>query len=457
MSETHVNRTTLLVRAIKRIQKWLEPELFQPFLFGIFLSLTLSEFVRGALTLSVLPTYGRTILGFAVEYTALALSIHFLIDNLLRAPAGWLTDKLGQRPVLLAGFALSTTAVFWMMHVHSISTLIASVALFGVGVSPMWPATISGISRATPKAHRASFMGYMYIFWLLGTGLGPVLINFIVGRTYDVAFWVLLGVDALGFALTFALVRKPRAIRYIDESVNTTRAANEPSVHETKTTSRLKSGTDWSSLWRNIREVAFLFPGMFAQTFAVASLVPILSLYAKIVLGLSGALYSSVLVAGGACTVLLLLPAGKAVDRFGPRRFLVSAFLLTGTAIGVFPLFHTLTMTFVVVAVLGMAYAFILPAWNSVLDNAIDADKKATLWGVFMTVEGIGSAVGPYLGGLLWDRVNPSAPFLVSGGVIVTMGVLYTMLPINRKRAWPDERIESAPRVTRRGRRGEAR
>jgi len=403
-----------------RIQQWLEPELFQPFLFGIFLSLTLSEFVRGALTLSLLPTYGRTVLGFAVEFTALALSVHFLVDNLLRAPAGWLTDRLGQRPVLLVGFAVSTLSVFWMMHVHTVWTLIASAGLLGVGVSPMWPATVSGISRATPQNHRASFMGYMYIFWLLGTGLGPVLINFIIGRTYHVAFWLLFGVDAVGFLTAFLLVRQPRPLA-------------QSGVPQAQSGVQRKLRTDWPSLWRNVREVAFLFPGMFAQTFAVASLVPILSLYAKVILHISGAMYSGVLVAGGACTVLLLLPAGKAIDRFGPRKFLVSSFIVTGAALGVFPFYHTLATTFAVVALLGIAYAFILPAWNSVLDHSIDADKKGTLWGVFMTVEGLGSAVGPYLGGLLWDKWSPEAPFLVSSGVILTMGLLYIVLPIERQ------------------------
>ncbi len=71
-----------------RLSKWLEPELFQPFVFGVLISLTLSEFVRGALTLSMIPTYGKSVLGFAVEWTSLALSIHYLADNLLEIPRG---------------------------------------------------------------------------------------------------------------------------------------------------------------------------------------------------------------------------------------------------------------------------------------------------------------------------------------------------------------------------------
>jgi MFS transporter, DHA1 family, multidrug resistance protein len=396
------------------ISRWLEPELFQPFLFGVLISLTFSEFVRGALVFTLLPTYGKTVLGFAVEWTALALSIHYLVDNLLRSPAGWVIDKIGQRPMLLLGFSVSVMSVFWMMHAKTITSLSLSLALYGIGVTPMWPCAVSGIGKATPLPKRATFMGYMYIFWLIGTGLGPVLINFAILRTYNFAFLLLIAIDAIGVVLAFILVRDSHKAK------------------DDKVLSALqKTHTDWHDLWRNVREVAFLFPGMFAQTFAVASLIPILSVFAKVVLHVSGPTYSAILTLGGAITILMLLPAGKLVDRFGVRKFLVSGFLISGVALVLYPFYHTLPATYVVVGMLGLCYAFILPSWNAVLDHSIDKDKKATLWGVFMTVEGLGSAVGPYLGGLLWDKFSPSAPFWVSGAVILVMGALYTKLPIS--------------------------
>lgn len=402
--------------ASRRLSRWLEPQLFRPFIFGVLASLSLSEFVRGALTLSLLPTYGRTVLEFAVEWTALALSIHYLVDNALRAPAGWLADRIGQRTVLLIGFAIAALSVLWMMNARTLSTLMLSLALYGVGVTPMWPAAVSGIGLATPEKQRASFMGYLYIFWLAGAGLGPVIINFVIGKTYTMAFWLLLVVDVAGFALVWFLVHQPPSLQ-----------AKEQQVRAEQSNKRAY----FLSLWQNVKEAAFLFPGMFAQTFAVASLMPILSLYARVVLHISGALYSSILVSGGAFTVILLIPAGKVVDKYGPRLFLVIAFLVAGLGLGIYPFFHTLAMTYVVVCVLGVCYAFILPSWNSVLDKSIDSDKKGTLWGVFMTVEGLGSAVGPYLGGLVWDTLSPQAPFWVSAGVITIMGLLYTVLPID--------------------------
>lgn len=427
-------------RLRERAKRWLEPELFRPFVFGVLLSLSLAEFARGAVTFSLLPTYGRTVLNFAVEWTALALSVHYLVDNLLRPIAGWLADKLGQRVLILTGFAISTVSLIWMMHTRSLYGLLGSAALYGLGMTPIWPSAFSGIGLGTPQHKRASFMGYLYIFWLLGTGAGPVIINFVIGRTYRLAFLILIAVNILGFVMAWVLVRRPTP------SADCLIPSQPEDVKERFAV--LKNRAYWKDMWRNVREMSFLFPGMFVQTFAVSSLIPILSLFAKVKLHLSGAMYSSVLISGGVFTIALLIPAGRLIDRFGPRRFLVPGFLVAGLSLGLYPLRHTIINTFLFVIVLGVSYAFILPAWNFVLDHSIDPDKKGALWGVFMTVEGAGSVVGPYVGGLMWDRVSPLAPFWLSGSVIVVMGLLYLVLPIEGRKNRPSLAAARSPEST---------
>ncbi|WP_067930205.1 MFS transporter [Alicyclobacillus kakegawensis] len=404
------------------LSRWLEPELLQPFLLGVLLSLTLSEFVRGALVYSVLPTYGSTVLGFEVEWVTLALSVHYFVDNILRSPIGWLVDRLGPRPVLLAGFALAAVSMYGMMRAASVGMLLATAALFGLGVTPVWPSAVAAIGISSPEQKRGTFMSYMYMFWLAGAGLGPVLINFVVEQSYRIAFWAMVLAECAAFAVIWLLVRRPHGAPT---------AAPAPHRAGPGPTSGL-SRAGLKDLWRNVRDVSFLFPGMFAQTFAVSTLVPILSLYARVVLHLGAGMYSGLLIFGGAFAVLLMIPGGRVVDRFGSRWFLVAAFAICAACLLIYPFYHRIFATFIMVGVVGICYAFILPAWNSVLDHSIDPDKKATVWGVFMTVEGMGSALGPYVGGLLWDGFGPNAPFWFCGAVIVLIAGLYAVLPIER-------------------------
>ncbi len=79
---------------------------------------------------------------------------------------------------------------------------------------------------------------------------------------------------------------------------------------------------------------------------------------------------------------------------------------------------------------LGVAYSMTLPSWHSVPDFAINREKRGAMWGMFMTIEGLGTALGPIVGGRLWDLVSPQAPFFLSGGVVGTMGLLYVFLRI---------------------------
>lgn len=413
------------------LRRWLEPTLFQPFLLGTLIPLALSEFVRGALILSLLPTYGRTVLGFAVESTALALSVHYLVDTLLRTVAGWWVDRLGQRVNLLVAFTIAMVALVWLARARSLVALVLAMGLLGVAAAPVWPAAVSAISLTTPKAARATFMGYLYLFWLGGIGLGPIVVNLVAGGTYKAAFWLLLAVEFAAWGIVFVWVRPPYRAPALPVDMPT------PANTATAPARSVPGGVlHWRDLWNNVRTVAYLFPGMFAQTFAVSSLLPNFSLYVREILGVSGAVYSAILITLGVGVVSLLIPAGRWVDRRGKRPFLVGGLWAVGALLGLYPLgvrghvMPALSWTFVTMAALGIAYAVVLPAWNAVLDGAISAQSKATLWGIFMTVEGLGSACGPLMGGWVWDQFGPMASFWLSGGVMAVMGWVYLFLPV---------------------------
>lgn len=458
------------------LSRWLEPELFQPFLLAILVCLAVSEFVRGALALSLLPMYGHTVLGFPVAWTALALSIQYAVDTALRAPAGWLIDRVGHRPVLAGGYATMIAAIVTMMHVETVHALLLAAALYGVGLAPVWPAAMSAISLATPVHKRALFMSYLNLFWLGGAGGGPVVTGLVIGFVHsprdEVAFWLLVAMAAVGLTLASAFGGRRALARAAERASDTAGVTVRASANGSASSSasagtgrvaraarirgsvragqtlhiaRLRRMVYWRDLLRNLREVVYLFPGMFAQTFAIAALLPILSVYTKEVLHLGGALYSALLVFGGVLAVSLLVPAGKLVDRVGSRVFLIPGLWTAGLGLVLYPLHHTVPLTFAAIGLFGACYAFILPAWNLVQDESIDPDKKGTLWGVFMTVEGIGSATGPAVGGLLWDKVGTAAPFWASGSVIFAMGLLYLMLPVGGRRNTRRSRLDADP------------
>jgi len=68
---------------------------------------------------------------------------------------------------------------------------------------------------------------------------------------------------------------------------------------------------------------------------------------------------------------------------------------------------------------IGIGYAFVLPAWNSILLRLLPDDFRGAGLGIAMTVEGMGGVIGPLVGGYLWQWANPSSPFYLSGGLLL--------------------------------------
>jgi MFS family permease len=192
------------------------------------------------------------------------------------------------------------------------------------------------------------------------------------------------------------------------------------------------TGAPLAQFMRHLWRIRALLPGMFVQTLSLGILVPVLVPFAKEELGLPQPQFGLLLVAGGAVTVALLLPMGRLADRYGFRPFLVIGFALAGISahfvgrsadgMGVLPL----------VLLLGASYATILPAWNGVMAGAVPEQVRATFMGLFMTVEGLGLALGPALGGAIWTLVGHRAPFDASSMVLVAMAAIYTFIPVER-------------------------
>jgi len=393
--------------------KAIPKQIQKPHVMSALITLMLVEFVRGALILSVLPNIGIDVLALTPTAIGLAISTHYFFDNILRTPMGFLSDHFGQRIVLALGLCTGALGLIVIAGATDALTLTGGAALLGVGTSPLWPAVITTVTANGDEKQKASAMGYIYIAWLIGGGSGPVLINFILGWSYRTAFTLLVTVLLAGGLL--AVAASPR--------LQTAASANGPQQ-------LFDAHRYLREIIVHLKEIRTLFPGMFVQTLAIGILIPVLTPYARVVLGVSPQLQSVAMLTVGGATVILLPVMGKLVDRVGARPFLSGGFLLTAIALVLFTLQTHVWPAIGFMVLLGFSYAMILPSWNSVLDRSIDREKRGTMWGVFMTVEGLGTAAGPYIGGRLWQTVGPQAPFLLSAAVVGVMGLVYVFMRI---------------------------
>ncbi|WP_068774495.1 MFS transporter [Paenibacillus sp. FJAT-26967] len=424
-----------------------------PFVFQLLVIMFLVEFVKGALLLTILPVYMSTVLGATAYVVGWSLAAQYIGDNVFRTPVGWLLDKAGYRLSMLLGILLTGSAVVIMATFTAHGWMVAACALLGIGTAPLWPAVIAGTTEVAGDKAKGTVMSIVYMAWLSGTGLGPIVINFFIqGANYGPAYRVLLISMGVVLLVSVFLPKKPQTVSPADASqadkhdqtvavknkrfqtnVMSMEAGADPLgvlPERTRPKSRpiLKRAIQYlqevrSSL-REMKVSRFLYPAMFLQTFALGILTPILTLFAREVLHLSPAQYSMLLVIGGGAAVLLLVPVGKLVDRFGVKLLLAPGLICSASALLSLGFIRQYSFVYALVILLGIGYALIIPSWNAMIASAVPKEKRGAIWGFFLTIEGMGMVVGPIVSGKLWDTFGPAVPFTVSGSVLLVLLIL---------------------------------
>lgn len=378
---------------------------------GLLLVFFLVEFTRGAFFLTFLPLYAVNYLGISVVSAGLAVSAHYLMETLFKGAAGWQLDRKGY-PVLLFGMLLGLASLLIMKSYSHPVVLMLGSALFGLAVSPVWLAVISGIAPVQLK-ERATRMGIVFAVWLIGGGGGPVVINFFIARDYDTAFWLLIVLWSAALLVTLLTIP----------------------VMECKS----GAGSGFS-FWKEVSRMAenqlfkkVLIPGMFLQTMTGGLLLPLLPLYAQNKIGLTPSQYAVMLLAGGAAAAFSFLPMGHLADHFRLKTLLGSGFAMSAISLVLFSLVAREPLSaYLLAGLVGLSYAVVLPAWNNLLAKAIPPERQATGWGVFATVEGMGIAVGPALGGILAKTYEISSVLILCAVLLAAMSCFYFLYPIEK-------------------------
>ncbi|MFZ5631892.1 MAG: MFS transporter [Bacillota bacterium] len=380
--------------------------------YALITVLFLAEFSRGAFFLAFLPLYTTEFFGWTVATAGLAASVHYFAETLVKSFAGWQLDRFG-RPVLLAGLVVGLAAlVMARIYSHPVS-LVAFSGLFGLGFSPLWIGVFTEVAP-TDKKDRSSRIGLVFAAWLAGMGSGLAAINFFISVSYDFAFLVII----LFFlaALIIAWLFYPSV------------SNNQPGP-----------GISPAPILPAIRHLAVnkavsrvLLPTMFLQTLSGSLLIPVLPVFARTSLGLSHDGYGLLVIAGGLAMVLFLIPMGRLADKTNLKTILFAGMALASAALSGLALAGNKDNAVIISLILGISYAAVLPAWNTLLAKAVPPERQATGWGIFSTVEGLGIAVGPAMGGVLARYFNPVGTLLAAAGILSLMALFYLVYPVER-------------------------
>ncbi len=369
-----------------------------------------------ATVLPLLPLHLTEHLGASVKLVGVVVATFALVETFFKTALGGITDRVGRRPIIVAGLILSSLAPIIMAVLRRPVLFVPLRLLDGMGSAALWPAAAAAIADITTPDRRATGMATLNLFFLAGLAAGPAFGLFVSGfaGSFRAGFYAasaLLAASAVMAALIF-----PRDEHVVHPHTFVGYHATDPPAHLQDIFSTFKV----SPLLFTMYLVAFV------QMFGIGLLVPIAAIFAKRVVGLTehaiGLLFLTVTLTVALATV----PAGRMADRTGKTRLVGAGMVLGTVGMWIIPFSRGLYELIGAGVLLGGSYALTAPAWLALVSELAPPGRLGLAVGASETVQGMGLVLGPLLGGLLWDTFGPRAPFIASAAIL-TVGTVIAL------------------------------
>lgn len=352
----------------------------------------------------ILPPLGRQ-LGFSDIQTGLILSVSALLLMASAATWGYLSERIGRRPVLLialAGAGLALAAYSVIVGARTGGAVAATTALilfFAIRCGQvivsggLMPVAQAYMADVTAPERRASGMGLLGAAYGLGVIVGAALAWRIGGGHAALAFALAAALAGLGFVGVLLFVSEPD------------RRERQGERQETSAAVRLPIANIWPFL--AITVVAVSTSSILQQVTAL-----------RLQDSLHVSPEESIAKAGAALmtTALAMITVQGVVLRFltwTPQRLLCTGAFLAAFAMLLGSFARSYTEIFGALVLFGSALGLMLPGNLASLSLRAGRDAQGKAAGINAFGQGLGMAIGPLAGASL-HQVAPEAPFAVA-------------------------------------------
>jgi len=161
--------------------------------------------------LGFFPLYAQGI-GLNDAQISLVLGAQLATTMVAKPLAGWLSDRVGRKPMILAGLFLCALMLPAVPALTSIWLLFLVSALFGLGVAIVTPSTTALVADLVKAGRMGSAMGVFGTIWDCGEAAGPILAGVLIASlSYAPAFRLIAAFMALVALVFLFAVKDPTA------------------------------------------------------------------------------------------------------------------------------------------------------------------------------------------------------------------------------------------------------
>ncbi len=144
----------------------------------------------------------------------LILGVLLVTSFIWKPISGWVSDRLGRKPMISLGLTLGAVALPAIMTSRNAVVLGLFSFLLGLSVATVTPSTNAFVADLVKSRSLGAAMGVFGTIWDSGEAMGPILAGALLGATtYSLSFIFIAAVMLVGMIVFQIGVRDPTAVK----------------------------------------------------------------------------------------------------------------------------------------------------------------------------------------------------------------------------------------------------
>ena len=320
----------------------------------------------------------------------------FTVTTLVLRPiVGWMLDHFGRKIFFVVALLIYALAMCVFAFADSLNWLYAARFIQGIGSAFLWAAVNTIVADLTPSGERGGAMGQVTATTTQGGLIG----------IFAAAIPMFVFSDDIGWKVTFT-----------SYAVLTLVGAwlawkNVPATRPVQSVSQKKSIVS-----KPLLKLLFI---VFITGVPEAMLSPIYLIYLQDkfttdIMTIAWAFFPAGLVAAFLSTRL-----GQMSDRFGRAPMMTVGLAGSGIISLFMPGLPSLFWLSVLYTLSAVMWGLSEPAETALVADLTGNERLGMGYGLYDFVENLGFAIGPLLGGLLYDTIGKGMPFYLNGVILI--------------------------------------
>jgi MFS family permease len=353
----------------------------------------------------IVPIFLTSVLGAPVAAVGLIEGFAESTASILKVVSGWLSDKFQKRkPFAVAGYSFSAISKILLSLAFTCPFVLFARFIDRFGKGTRTSARDALIAESSENSVRGRSFGFHRAFDTLGAVVGPMIallaIHFL-NNNFRLIFFLAFIPAFIGILLLLFFVKERKK-----------KADSSPTFHFN---------------WRNLNPSFKIFL-LISFIFAFGNSSDAFLILRAQNLGLSLILVVLAYVLFNFTYAIFSIPAGIISDKIGPKKVLLTGFLLFSAVYLFFGLVHSSFFLWLLFPVYGMYMALTEGVGKAYICNLVPREKTGTAFGVYQTTIGLCTFFASLIAGLLWTYIGVSAPFIFGSILAVISAFLFVVL-----------------------------